>query len=262
MRLALSMALVLLSPLLARAEVPRDHFPGIVLDEPIPAAFETGRALLLSGSVEDDDISYVRFSFRGADDLELDFWCWVVDGRFEREAVFPHSVAGPFDLVVHAQDDDGTESLLGRFDGLQMDQGAGAVALPRRYFPLVHLDQPLSTRLTTGEALHVAGTLEGYQSPARHPPAVRVRGGVVLVLLLPRRGRAVRAHPPPAAGSGGGFLPPPVRRPAGRGTGRPGCLHLLRGSGAGPSPSRSPDGSSAAWSSTSPCRGDGRCSGR
>ena len=166
MRLALPMALMLLSPLLARAEVPRDHFPGIVLDEPLPAAFETGRALLLSGSVEEDDISFVRFSFRGADDLELDFWCWVVDGRFERQAVFAHSVAGEFDLVVHARDDDGTESLLGRFDGLRMDQGAGAVALPRRYFPLVHLDQPLPTRLTTGEALHVAGTLEDYYSPA------------------------------------------------------------------------------------------------
>ena len=32
--------------------------------------------------------------------------------------------------------------------------------LPRRYFPLVHLDQPLPTDLATGEALHVAGTLE------------------------------------------------------------------------------------------------------
>ena len=167
MRLALSMALVLLSPFLARAdEVPRNHFSGIVLDDPIPAAFETGQALPLAGSVEDDGISFLRFSFLGADGLELDFWCWVVDGRFEREAVFAHGAAGEFDLVVHAQDDEGTESLLGRFDGLRADRGEGAVALPRRYFPLVHLDEPLPTRLTTGEALHVAGSLQDYYSAA------------------------------------------------------------------------------------------------
>ena len=64
--------------------------------------------------------------------------------------------------------DKGEESLspLGRFDGLRIDRGRGEIALPRRYFPLVNLDQPLPTRLTTGEALHVAGTLEGISAPA------------------------------------------------------------------------------------------------
>ena len=167
MRPALPVALLLLNPLRVGAEeVPRDHFGGIRLDEPIPASFETGRTLSLSGSVEDEGIGFVRFAFRRADGAEQLFWGWVVEDRFEREVVFPHSLAGRFDLVVEA--DRGEESLspLGRFDGLRIDRGQGAIALPRRYFPLVNLDQPLPTRLTTGEALHVAGTLRGTSAPA------------------------------------------------------------------------------------------------
>ena len=177
MRLALPMALLLLNPLLVEAdEVPRDHFHGIVLDEPIPTTFETGQALSLSGSVEDDGIASLRFTFVWrhpggyvsdfVSDLELDYWAWVVEGRFVREVVFPHSVAGQFDLVVDAQEETEDLASLGRFDGLQVDRGTGPVMLPRRYFPLVHLDQPLPTDLATGEALHVAGTLEGTSTPA------------------------------------------------------------------------------------------------
>ena len=161
MRPALPMALLLLNPLLLKAEdLPRDFLPGIVLDEPLPTRFKTGQALSLSGSVEDSTISFVRFAFLGTDGLQLDFWGWVVEDRFEREVVFPHSVAGQFDLVVDAQEETEDFASLGRFDGLQIDRGTGPVMLPRRFFPLVHLDQPLPTDLTTGEALHVAGTLE------------------------------------------------------------------------------------------------------
>ncbi len=167
MRLSLPAALLLLNPLRVEAEeVSRDHFPGIVLDEPIPTSFETGQALSLSGRVEDDGIGLVSFSFRRADGGRQLFWAWVVEGRFEREVVFPHSAAGEFDLVVEADKGEESLSLLGRFDGLRIDRGRGAIALPRRYFPLVNLDQPLPTRLATGEALHVAGTLEGTSAPA------------------------------------------------------------------------------------------------
>ena len=105
--------------------MPRDHFPGIVLDEPLPTRFKTGQALSLSGSVEDSTISFVRFAFLGADGLQLDFWGWVVEDRFEREVVFPHSVAGQFDLVVDAQEETEDLASLGRFDGLQIDRGRG-----------------------------------------------------------------------------------------------------------------------------------------
>ena len=172
MRPDLPMALLLLNPLLVEAnEVPRDFLPGIVLDEPLPTRFKTGQALSLSGSVEDSTISFVRFAFLGADGLQLDFWGWVVEGRFGGgKSSFPTAWRDNFDLVVDAQEETEDFASLGRFDGLQIDRGTGPVMLPRRYFPLVHLDQPLPTDLATGEALHVAGTLEGTSTPAHILP--------------------------------------------------------------------------------------------
>ena len=167
MRLALTMVLLLLNPLLLKADdLPRTFFPGILLDEPMPTRFETGQALSLSGSVEDPGISAIVFTFQRADEAGFAFQVWVVEGRFVREVVFPHSLDGEFSLVVEAFKGEETLSLLGRFDGLQIDRGRGPVMLPRRYFPLVHLDQPLPTSLTTGEPLHLAGELEGLASPA------------------------------------------------------------------------------------------------
>ena len=168
LRLALPMVLPLLNPLLLRAdEVPRTFFPGIVLDEPIPATFETGQPLSLAGSVEDSGITFLRFLFTRVDGVELAFWDWVVEGRFVREIVFPHSRDGEFSLLVEARIG-GEEALtpLGRFEGLRIDRGQGPVMLPRRYIPLVHLDEPMPTRMASGDALHLAGTLDGFAPPA------------------------------------------------------------------------------------------------
>ena len=167
MRLALPMVLLLLNPLLLKADdLPRTYFPGILLDEPMPTAFETGQPLSLSGSVEDPAISAIVFTYQRADEAGFAFQVWVVEGRFVREVVFPHSLDGEFSLVVEAFKGEETLSLLGRFDGLQIDRGRGPVMLPRRYFPLVHLDEPMPTRMATGEPLHLAGELEGLASPA------------------------------------------------------------------------------------------------
>ncbi len=171
LRLALPMVLLLLNPLLLRAdEVPRDYFPGIVLDEPIPATFETGQPLSLAGSV-DAGIYFLRFLFTRVDGAEQEFWDWVVEGRFIRDIVFPHSLDGEYSLLVEAGK--GPEALtsealtpLGRFEGLRIDRGQGPVMLSPRFLPLVHLDEPLPTRLATGDTLYVAGTLEGIAPPA------------------------------------------------------------------------------------------------
>ena len=126
LRLALPMVLLLLNPLLLKADdVPRTFFPGIVLDEPMPTAFETGQPLSLSGSVEDPGISAIVFTFQRADEAGFAFQVWVVEGRFVREVVFPHSLDGEFSLVVEAFKGEETLSLLGRFDGLQIDRGRG-----------------------------------------------------------------------------------------------------------------------------------------
>ena len=154
------MALVLLSPLLVKADtVPRTFFPGIVLDH-MPASFETGQTLSLSGTAVDSSIIHLRFLFSRADGVEMEFWAWVVGNRFVREAVFPHSLDGEFSLLVEARKEEGPPSPLGRFDGLQIGRGEGPVLLPRLYFPLVHLDEPMPTRLATGAPLHLAGHLE------------------------------------------------------------------------------------------------------
>ena len=167
LRLALTMVLLLLNPLLLKADdLPRTFFPGIVLDEPMPTAFETGQPLSLSGSVEDPGISAIVFTFQRADEAGFAFQVWVVEGRFVREVVFPHSLDGEFSLVVEAFKGEETLSLLGRFDGLQIDRGRGPVMLPRRYFPLVHLDEPMPTRMAIGTAVHLAGHLDGLAPPA------------------------------------------------------------------------------------------------
>ncbi len=155
------MALVVLNPLLLNAdEVPGTFFPGIVLDEPIPATFETGQPLSLAGSVEDSGITFLRFLFTRVDGTEQGFWDWVVEGRFTRDIVFPHSLDGEFSLLVEARKGEEALTPLGRFEGLQIVRGEGPVLLPRQYFPLLHLDEPMPTRLATGAPLHLAGHLE------------------------------------------------------------------------------------------------------
>ena len=162
MRHAFPMVLLLVNPLLLKADdIPADFFPGIILDEPLPTTFETGQTLSLSGTTEDPRIVLIQFTFTREDSVQLVYRDYIVSDRFVREVVFPHSAEGKFNLVVEANN-----SILGRFEGLQVDRGQGPVMLPRRYFPLLNLDQPLPTSIAIGEALHLAGNLEGFPSPA------------------------------------------------------------------------------------------------
>ena len=160
--------LLLLKPFLLKAEeLPVNFFPGILLDEPLSTTFETGQTLSLSGKIEDSDIYYISFKFRGVDGFRHDFWGYVSDARFVREVVFPHSAAGRYNLEVEANQGTEIARILGRFEGLQINPGQGPVNLPRRYFPYLNLDKPLPTSIATGEALHISGNLaEGFPAPA------------------------------------------------------------------------------------------------
>ena len=141
MRLALTMVLLLLNPLLLKADdLPRTYFPGILLDEPMPTAFETGQPLSLSGSVEDPRHLRHCLHLPAGRRSRICFPGLGRRGPLCSEVVFPHSLDGEFSLVVEAFKGEETLSLLGRFDGLQIERGEGPVMLPRRYFPLVHLD--------------------------------------------------------------------------------------------------------------------------
>ena len=168
MRQALPMILLLLNPLLLKAEeIPADFFPPITLDQPLPTTFETGQHLSLSGTTEDSNIITVNFSFIRSDSFQIDFWGFASGGRFVREAVFPHGAVGRYNLVVEANRDTDSAWILGRFEGLEITRGQGPVMLPRRYFPFVNLDRPLPTSITTGEELRVGGSVEGFPPPAR-----------------------------------------------------------------------------------------------
>ena len=159
--------LLLLKPFLLKAsELPVDFFPGILLDQPLPTTFETGQTLSLSGKREDSDIIRVHFSFSRVDGFQQEFPGYVNQGRFVREAVFPHSASGQYNLVVEANRGLGNARILGRFEGLQIDRGQGPVNLPRRYFPYLNLDRPLPTSIATGEALHIAGNLDQEYGPS------------------------------------------------------------------------------------------------
>ena len=167
MRHAFPVVLLLVNPLPLKADdIPADFFPGIILDEPLPTTFETGQTLSLSGKSEDFNIFQINFTFTRDDGFKLDFWGFVSDGAFVFEAVFPHSAVGQYNLEVEADRGRERARVLGRFEGLQVNQGQGPVTLPRRYFPFVNLDEPLPASITTGEALHIAGTVEGFPLPA------------------------------------------------------------------------------------------------
>ena len=154
--------LLVLAPRLLHAEdIPARVFPGIRFEEPLPTAFDTGQTLSLAGSVDQDGVAWIVFSFlpigRGE---QSDFTVPVSEGRFAREIVFPHAARGQYSLEIYTGETRESLDQVGRYYGLKVLQGRGPVMLPRRFFPGFHLDEPLSTSLSTGQALHLAGEVE------------------------------------------------------------------------------------------------------
>ncbi len=162
MRITLPMVLLMLVPQLLPAEnIPGKFFPGIRFEEPLPTTFDTGQVLPLDGSVDQGGVAWILFSFlpigRGE---QADFITPVREGRFAREIVFPHAARGQYSLEIYTGQTRESLDYAGRYYGLKMLQGRGPVMLPRRFFPGFLLDQPLPTRMATGEALHLAGEVE------------------------------------------------------------------------------------------------------
>ena len=84
--------------------VPADHFPGLQLEEAIPARFSSGEEVVLAGELADASLSQVLFSFAsqsGGQDVEFSISS-VRAGRFARTIVFDHRRTGTYDLVVYA----------------------------------------------------------------------------------------------------------------------------------------------------------------
>ena len=154
--------LLMLVPRLLPAEnIPVGFFPGIRFEEPLPTTFDTGQILPLDGGADQDGVAWILFRFlpigRGE---QMDFIAPVTEGRFAREIVFPHSARGQYSLEIYTGKTKESMDYVGRYYGLKMLQGRGSVMLPRRFFPGFLFDQPLPTRMATGEPLHLAGEVE------------------------------------------------------------------------------------------------------
>ena len=162
MRITLPIVLLIMAPQLLLAEnIPEKFFPGIRFEEPLPTTFDTGQALPLSGSVDQDGVAWILFSFLPIGGGEqVDFITPVREGRFAREIVFPHAAQGQYSLEIYTGQTRESLDYVGRYYGLKMLQGRGPVMLPRRFFPGFLLDRPLPTRMSTGEPLHLAGEVE------------------------------------------------------------------------------------------------------
>ena len=151
--------LLVLAPRLLHAEdIPAKVFPGIRFEEPLPTAFDTGQILSLTGSVDQEGVAWIVFSFlpigRGE---QSDFPAPVTEGRFAREIVFPHAARGQYSLEIYTGETRESLDQVGRYYGLKILQGRGPVMLPRRFFTGFLLDEPLPTSMATGQALHLAG---------------------------------------------------------------------------------------------------------
>lgn len=142
-------------------DVPADHFPGLTLDDPLPAVLTTGTAVRLAGQLADTGLDEVVFSFApqgggGATDFFISF---VQNGRFERVVTFAHGQAGTYDLVVYAGQQGQSLPGLGEYSGIEIHAGSGPQFLPRGFFDGLRLDAPLPTDLPVGVSVSLAGQI-------------------------------------------------------------------------------------------------------
>lgn len=145
--------------------VPADHFPGLQLEEAIPARFSSGEEVVLAGELADASLSQVLFSFAsqsGGQDVEFSISS-VRAGRFARTIVFDHRRTGTYDLVVYAGNRGESLSSLGVYSAIAVTEGSGPVLAPTRFFDGLVLDNPLPSDLPFGIAIPFAGQVADPQ---------------------------------------------------------------------------------------------------
>ena len=136
-----------------------DYFPGITLNAPLPAVFTTGENVVLSGAVQDADLSQLILSFepRGGQGAEIKFQFGVQAGQFTQNIIFDATQAGDYTMTLYAGKQGELLPAVGRFPGAVVAKGAGSVNLPVTYFPGITLSAPLPTRYTAGTGASFAG---------------------------------------------------------------------------------------------------------
>ena len=163
MRLALPMVL-LLNPLVAGAdEIPRDYFPGILLDEPIPTTFETGQALHISGTLEGTSSpAHLLLQFGSEEEASWYFLFLVEGGRFERTILLPREAEEASFLILYLLPPDEDPVGTGIYPHLEIQAGADPVEIPRLFFSGLVLDEPLPVQWPLQRPVVLAGEVRPF----------------------------------------------------------------------------------------------------
>ena len=88
------------SPAFAQDTVPVDYFVNILLDEPFPVTIESGRPILLRGTIEDRSVLAITALFHRFPNARRKFFSGVMSfGAFEIWIVFNHDDVGTYTMA-------------------------------------------------------------------------------------------------------------------------------------------------------------------
>jgi len=143
--------------------LPRDFFPGVILDESWPTAYRTGEEVVLSGEVGDSGMEngQVLFNFiPGSGGAEISVYADLEGMRFARRHLFLHEETGVYDLEIFLGGAGATSlGFVGRFQ-VEIEPGSGVIQIPRGFFPGLTLDSSLPTEIPIGHSQVFAGTVD------------------------------------------------------------------------------------------------------
>ena len=144
---------------LPRQALPVDYFPGITLNAPLPAVFTTGENVVLSGAVQNTDISQFILSFepRSGQGAEIKFQFSVQAGQFTQNIIFDATQTGDYTMALYAGKEGELLPAVGKFPGTIVAEGTASVVLPVTYFPGITLSAPFPTRYAAGTGASFAG---------------------------------------------------------------------------------------------------------
>jgi hypothetical protein len=141
--------------------LPVDFFQGLTLDSPFPGVFVPGEPVTISGSAADSTATQaiLEFSPLGGATDEISFQANITGGRFSKSIVFASSQAGTYRFLLYAGPKGESLPEAGRFSGVVVREGGGAVELPSDYFPGITLDAAMPTEYDIGQPGSLAGSV-------------------------------------------------------------------------------------------------------
>ena len=140
-----------------------DYFQAVAFDTPLQASHTSGISKRISGSVATPSVSRLLFQFnsleenKGAEGITFAFD--VKNGRFARSILFHPSHAGTYELQILSSHEGESDSLLGKFSPITVNEGSGTVNFPVDFFSGLTLDSVLPTVVPAGEGVWISGAI-------------------------------------------------------------------------------------------------------